>query len=338
MNNKPFLLFLLLLISCTDKVIKMNNTNQINIIPKPRTLKTTPDVLDLLLVKDIVLENNSAEELEIANLFKDYLKPIINLNIEKDASFKNAIYLKLNPRSKLQKEGYLLEINKNGNIYVEARSQSGLFYAFQSFRQLCSTDLEKKKATKESTIPICKIEDFPTFSYRGMHLDVSRHFFDVDFIKTYIDMIALHKMNVFHWHLTDDNGWRIEIKKYPELTEKSAWRVDRTHQPWKEQSPIKEHEKPTYGGFYTQEEIREVVNYAAKQNITIIPEIEMPGHTSEVFAAYPELSCKGDTLPVQPGSYWPTVDIFCAGNDSVFNFLENVLSEVFDLSPPNISI
>ena len=143
-----------------------------------------------------------------------------------------------------------------------------------------------------------------------MHLDVSRHFFDIKFIKTYIDMMALHKMNVFHWHLTDDNGWRIEIKKYPLLTEKSAWRVDRRHEPWKEQSPIEPNEKATYGGFYTQEEIKEVLEYANERNILVIPEIEMPGHTSEVFAAYPELSCNKQYIPVQPGSYWPGVDIF----------------------------
>ena len=146
-------------------------------------------------------------------------------------------------------------------------------------------------------------------------------------------MIAFHKMNVFHWHLTDDNGWRIEIKKYPGLTDKSAWRVDRRHEPWKEWSPIKPNEKATYGGFYTQDEIREVVQYAAKKNILVIPEIEMPGHTSEVFAAYPELSCTGKLIPVNPGSYWPNEDIFCAGNDNVFTFLENVLTEVISLFP-----
>ena len=166
-----------------------------------------------------------------------------------------------------------------------------------------------------------------------MHLDVSRHFFDVSFIKTYLNMIALHKMNVFHWHLTDDNGWRIEIKKYPELIRKSAWRVDRTKQPWKEQDPILKDEKPTYGGYYTQEEIREVIRYASERNIMVIPEIEMPGHTSEVFAAYPNLSCNNDTLPVQPGTYWPTVDIFCAGNEDVFSFLEDVLTEIVDMFP-----
>ena len=138
-------------------------------------------------------------------------------------------------------------------ITLEASHESGLFYGFQSFRQLCDPKLEKGLRPQNSFIPSCEITDSPSFSYRGMHLDVSRHFFNISFIKTYIDMMALHKMNVFHWHLTDDNGWRIEIKKYPLLTEKSAWRVDRRHEPWKEQSPIEPNEKATYGGFYTQE-------------------------------------------------------------------------------------
>ena len=128
-------------------------------------------------------------------------------------------------------------------------------------------------------------------------------------------------------------GGESKIKKYPLLTEKAAWRVDRRHEPWKEQSPAKQNEKATYGGYYTQEEIKEVVEYAGKKNILVIPEIEMPGHTSEVFSAYPELSCNNKYIPVNPGSYWPNVDIFCAGNDNVFSFLRDVLEEVSLLFP-----
>jgi len=185
----------------------------------------------------------------------------------------------------------------------------------------------------EWKIPNCKITDKPRFPWRGMHLDVSRHFFSVDFVKRYIDMIALHKMNIFHWHLTDDNGWRIEIKQYPKLTEVGAWRVDREDMHWREVTPPENGEKSTYGGFYTQEEVKEVIAYAKERHIEVIPEIEMPGHTSEVFAAYPNLSCKEDTLYVQPGSYWPNVDIFCAGKEETFEFIENVLTEVIDLFP-----
>ena len=267
-------------------------------------------------------------------LFKNYLKPLKDLEIEHTINDpKNKINISLNAKHSLGKEEYKLNISDLGFITIEASHEPGLFYGFQSFRQLCDPNLEKGLKPKTSFIPSCEIKDAPSFSYRGMHLDVSRHFFNVDFIKIYIDMIALHKMNVFHWHLTDDNGWRIEIKKYPLLTEKAAWRVDRRHEPWKEQSPAKQNEKATYGGYYTQEEIKEVVEYAGKKNILVIPEIEMPGHTSEVFSAYPELSCNNKYIPVNPGSYWPNVDIFCAGNDNVFSFLRDVLEEVSLLFP-----
>ena len=174
--------------------------------------------------------------------------------------------ISLNSKHNLEREEYKLIIRDRECITLEASHESGLFYGFQSFRQLCDPKLEKGLRPQNSFIPSCEITDSPSFSYRGMHLDVSRHFFDIKFIKTYIDMMALHKMNVFHWHLTDDNGWRIEIKKYPLLTEKSAWRVDRRHEPWKEQSPIEPNEKATYGGFYTQEEIK-------KCSITLMKEI-----------------------------------------------------------------
>lgn len=312
----------------------MNSQNNINIIPKPTKVELSSNFIDLKSLKNIYLHNNSIEEINCAKLFQDFLSPITKLSnkIEEEIE-KNGIIIKYDETKTFKPEEYLLQIKSNNTVVLHSSSTSGLFYGFQSFRQLCPPELEKYQIPKETTIPVCRIVDLPTFSYRGMHLDVSRHFFDVSFIKTYIDMIALHKMNVFHWHLTDDNGWRIEIKKYPDLIKKSAWRVDRTGQPWKKQSPILKNEESTYGGYYTQEEIREVVRYAAEKNIMVVPEIEMPGHTSEVFAAYPNLSCNNDTLPVQPGTYWPTIDIFCAGNDDVFSFLEDVLSEIVDLFP-----
>ena len=164
-----------------------------------------------------------------------------------------------------------------------------------------------------------------------MHLDVSRHFFDVEFVKTYIDMIALHKMNVFHWHLTDDNGWRIEIDKYPLLAEKSAWRVDRRHEPWKKQSPVEDGETATYGGYYTKDEIREVVKYAATRNIVIIPEIEMPGHSQAAVSSYPEFGCTGEQVGVAP--LWGVFkEIYCSKNET-FDFLEDIIDEVVELFP-----
>jgi hexosaminidase len=166
-----------------------------------------------------------------------------------------------------------------------------------------------------------------------MHLDVCRHFFQKEFIKRYIDLMALHKLNVFHWHLTEDQGWRIEIKRYPRLTEIGAWRVDREDQPWDKRLPPQNGEKATYGGFYTQEEVREIVAYAGERFITVVPEIEMPAHATAALAAYPELSCTGGPFAVMPGGVWPIVDIFCAGNEGTFEFLEGVLDEVAGLFP-----
>ncbi len=305
----------------------------INIVPKPTSIKAKGDYIDINKVEIIIVENNSIEEINIAELFQSFLNPIKGLGISSINKSKKRILVSLNTRYNIPEEGYTLSINGDQKVDLKASSVSGLFYGFQSFRQLCDPELETGSRPTSTKVPMCIIEDSPNFGYRGMHLDVSRHFFDVQFVKTYIDMIALHKMNVFHWHLTDDNGWRIEIDKYPLLTEKSAWRVDRRHEPWKKQSPPLENEIATYGGYYTKDQIREVVEYASKRNIAVIPEIEMPGHTSEVFSAYPELSCKGDYIPVKPGSYWPNTDIFCAGNDKVFTFLENVLEEVIDLFP-----
>ena len=326
---------ILLFFSCNSHVQKMNSSsNTIQIIPKPSSVTAEEGRLDLNSITAIALKHNTESEKFIAQLFQNFLEPVRWIDLSQlDETESGQIIIDLDPEHPMPHEGYNLSIGENQSIILKAASPAGLFYGFQTFRQICDPKLDVGERPKILTIPNCNIVDSPRFSYRGMHLDVSRHFFDAEFVKTYIDMIALHKMNVFHWHLTDDNGWRIEIKRYPKLTEESAWRVDRRHEPWKEWSPIQSGEKATYGGFYTQDEIRDVVQYAADRNIMVIPEIEMPGHTSEVFAAYPELSCKGEFIPVNPGSYWPNVDIFCAGNDDVFVFLESVLEEVIDLFP-----
>jgi hexosaminidase len=248
---------------------------------------------------------------------------------------KGSIILALNQNTAVSNsEGYTLEILADG-IVLSAPKPAGLFYGVQTLLQLLPVAVfcEDDEGTTEMVLPALRIQDWPRFPYRGMHLDVSRHFFPADFIKRYIDLIALHKMNVFHWHLTDDNGWRLEINRYPGLTETSAWRVDREEEPWRSRKAQQPGEKATYGGFYTQDEVREIVEYASTQHVTVIPEIEMPGHTSEVLAAYPELSCTGGPFTVATGGYWPNVDIFCAGNDSVFVFIQNVLTEVMDLFP-----
>lgn len=231
--------------------------------------------------------------------------------------------------SLLTPEAYNLEITPSA-IHITGGDAAGCFYGTQTLLQLLSRFEDKPGSL---SLPCMTISDAPALSWRGMHLDVSRHFFPVSFIKKYLDILALYKMNVFHWHLTDDQGWRIEIKQYPELTEKGAFREDRRDQPWDYgQYPVKEG-KPVYGGFYTQEEIRDVVQYAANRGITVVPEIEMPGHSWAVLYVFPELSCSGTPFFKPDDVPFEFTDPYCAGNEATFTFLENVLDEVMNLFP-----
>jgi len=222
-------------------------------------------------------------------------------------------------------EGYNLDIKQDG-IFLNANTNAGLFYGMQTLNQILSSDCKNE-------IPASTITDFPRFSYRGVHLDVSRHFMPVNFILNLLDNMAFHKLNVFHWHLVDDQGWRLEIKKYPKLTEVGAWREDKNDVHWDNRGLGNPNAVNIYGGYYTQEEVRAVVAYAAKLNITVIPEIEMPAHVMSALAAYPEYSCTGENLGVAPGGIWPITHIYCAGKEETFHFLEDVLIEVMDIFP-----
>ncbi len=216
-------------------------------------------------------------------------------------------------------EAYRLRIAHN-RVHLIAATAAGAMRGMQTLLQLAGLQPDTRQ------LPALELEDHPRFGYRGMHLDVSRHFYDLVFVKRYIDLMALYKLNTFHWHLTDGPGWRLEIKKYPALTQQAAWR---THRTWKEwwASPrrySREGDPDAYGGYYTQEQARELVAYAARRGIDVIPEIEMPGHSEEVLAVYPQFSCSGK----------PYVNSeFCLGNDSTFTFLEDVLSEVLAIFP-----
>ncbi len=321
-------------LSCSQQQSEQRN---INIIPKPVSFEKGNGNFILDAETKIIYPDDSSIK-QVADFFISQIAIPTGFKLQVGSKHEssNVIVFTINENKALGKEEYQLTVNKE-SIVVQANDSKGLFYGMQTLLQLLPAEIfsPQKIATEiKWDIPVCKITDEPRFAWRGMHLDVSRHFFPKEFIKRYIDLIAMHKMNVFHWHLTDDNGWRIEIKKYPLLTDVSAWRVNREDMPWrKATTPPKPGEKADLGGFYTQGDIREIVQYAADRQIEIIPEIEMPGHTSEVFAAYPELSCTGKKLYVQPGSYWPNTDIFCAGNEEVFTFIENVLDEVAELFP-----
>lgn len=226
-------------------------------------------------------------------------------------------------------EGYSLRITKD-KITIRASAVPGAFYAVQTIRQVLPATLETASNSElKYSIPALYIEDAPRFAYRGMHLDVGRHFFSVDFIKEYIDMLALLKMNTFHWHLTEDQGWRVEINKYPRLNQIASYRKETLIGHY-DVTPQRFDGKP-YGGYYTQEEIRAVVAYAQERQVTIIPEIEMPGHSRAVIAAYPNLGCTGDTIDV--ATKWGVFeDIYCTKDES-FAFIEDVLDEVLELFP-----
>lgn len=214
----------------------------------------------------------------------------------------------------VKKEGFNLNVTKK-NIVISSSDEAGAFYAMQLIRKTMLAQQSEKQAT---LFPVITINDYPSSSYRGAMLDVSRNFFTIEQVKRYIDLLALHHLNYFHWHLTDDQGWRIEIKQYPELTRIGAWSGEGTYK---------------RGGYYTQEEIEEVVTYAAQRHITIIPEIDLPGHISSALAAYPQLGCTGGPYQVATTSGGVYHDVLCLGNESTMQFTKDVLKEVVQLFP-----
>jgi hexosaminidase len=236
----------------------------------------------------------------------------------------NAIIITANGTEGLPAEGYRLTIAPN-QITIAARG-AGVFYGIQTLVQLLP--LERAATAK---IPCARIEDYPRFGYRGMHLDVCRHFFTVEFVKRFLDLMAAYKLNKFHWHLTDDQGWRIEIKKYPRLTQVGSQRAETLIGNYHDRMP-QQFDNTPYGGYYTQDEIREVVKYAADKFITVIPEIEMPGHAMAALAAYPELSCDPTNEHKVSGTWGVFNNIFCP-SEYTFTFLQDVLTEVIDLFP-----
>ena len=224
-----------------------------------------------------------------------------------------------------EKEGYRISVTKK-EVLIEGLKAQGVFYGIQTLRKSLFSD----SIVYSQFLPAVRISDAPRFSWRGIHLDCSRHFFPVAFVKKFIDLLALHNMNVFHWHLTDDQGWRIEIKKWPRLTtvgSKRSGTIIGTNSDLDDGIP--------YGGYYTQAELREVVAYAAARHITIVPEIDMPGHMLAALAAYPELGCTGG--PYQVGHYWGVYkDVLCVGNPRVYEFVQDVLTEVMDIFPSKV--
>ncbi len=303
---------------------------QVSIIPQPQQISFYKGYYTLPGSVIIALPDTSDESMFTGGFLREKLELFygIRAKIRYKASGDIVFILLPNYDTLIGKEGYYLSIDTN--IIIRANTNAGLFYGMETLLQLLPPEVFGQNTVKQDpALPKLRIVDYPRFTYRGMHLDVSRHFFPVDSIKQYIDLLAMHKMNTFHWHLTDDQGWRIEIKKYPQLTKIGAWRKE---------TIVDKHFKPyigdgqPYGGYYTQDEIKDIVHYASLRHITIIPEIEMPGHSMAALASYPYLGCTGG--PYEVATRWGVFhDVYCAGNDSVFTFLEDVLAEVMDLFP-----
>ena len=300
-------------------------TADYGVVPMPQRIEMQrgdPFVLDAD-VQILVGEGLQQE----ASFLQVYLKELNGLSLpiaQKRQKKVNYIELTLLPKV-TGPEGYVLTVNKKG-ITIAGESAAGVFYGIQTLRKSLFTD----SIVYSQILPAVRITDAPRFSWRGMHLDCSRHFWSVDFVKKFIDLLALHNMNVFHWHLTDDQGWRIEIKKWPRLTTVGSQRsgtIIGTNSDLDDGIP--------YGGYYTQAELREVVAYAAARHITIVPEIDMPGHMLAALAAYPELGCTGG--PYQVGHYWGVYkDVLCVGNPRVYEFVQDVLTEVMDIFPSEV--
>lgn len=317
MSTKLKLIILIIAIS------SIAAAQEIAIIPKPSKLKMKQG--DFTLGEGNTLKYNSSDESlsRIAGFFNEYLNMYYGFKLSENGNGK-PISLKISDNKALGDEGYQLNVSQK-EISISANNPSGIFYGVQTLKQL----LPVTPGIKVLPVPAVNIEDIPRYTWRGNMLDVARHFFPVSFIKKYIDILAMYKINTLHLHLTDDQGWRIEIRKYPELIETSHWR-DQTLTHYFPTS--KDYDGRGYGGFYTQGQIKDIVKYAEERYITIIPEIDMPAHSLSALAAYPILGCSGG--PYKVVTTWGSQhDVFCVGKEETFDFIENVLDEVMELFP-----
>lgn len=316
MNKIIICIFTALLLSATLQA-------QVNIIPQPNEVISTKKGTFNLNERTLLVYQQSNLS-KSARFLNSYLEQFYGIKLtEGQRKSGKPVVLALKSTADKATGAYELEVREDG-IFVSAGSEEGIFYGVQSLIQLLGTTMNGKNIN----LPYVHVKDKPRFAYRGALLDVTRYFFPVSYVKKYIDFLAQHKMNNFHWHLTDDQGWRIEIKKYPKLTEVGSIRngtiIGRL--------PGTGNTNVPHGGFYTQEEIKEVVQYAADRYINVIPEIEMPGHASAALAGYPNLGCTGGPYKVK--ETWGVFDdVFCAGNDETFDFLQGVIDEVITLFP-----
>ena len=327
----PVLILLLVLTACGRKV----QITEYAIIPEPEYVVMKGRSFTLSSSTRLCFSNlgrNTPTAKYITNsLRRMHVRPSFTGDPKSDCILF-ALNDTINPE--LGEEGYLMQVQPEG-VFISANSEAGLLYAFQTFVQMLPADIISTSYA-HITLPECTILDRPRFPWRGSHLDVCRHFFTVKEIKRHLDLMAAYKLNRFVWHLADDQGWRIEIEEYPALTLTGAWRVDRSDYPWGSAPPPRPGEEPTYGGFYTAEDIAEVVEYAAQRNIEVIPSIDIPGHCSAILASYPSLGCDGTPRTVANGPCWPHDATLCLGNDSTLPFLYTVVDRIASLFPAEV--
>lgn len=317
-------------ISCTDaNRDAVHSENDYPIIPKPEKLSIRKG---RFLIDSNTKINYVTGLAQNAAYLADLLHPVQGVEVIKGDTTEHAGYITLKLDDTIaHSEGYQLSVQPDA-IVISGKTAAGVFYGIQSLRQLLPSGIETRdRVFTEVSVPAVAITDRPRYPYRGMHLDVGRHFFPVTYVKKYLDLIALHKMNTFHWHLTEDQGWRIEIKKYPRLTGVGGFRNGTAIGLAGTKNAPYTYDNVRYGGFYTQEEIKEVVAYAAARHITVIPEIELPGHSLAALAAYPQFG--NNKGPYEVAKHWGIFKEIYAPGEETFDFLQDVLTEVMALFP-----
>lgn len=310
--------------------------NKLHLVPQPVSVTEGKGIFIVNEGTVMVAEGDASS---VGQWLRSFLqkKTGYKIAVAKNITGTNSIQLLQNKKEDTQigREGYRLAVNGKG-VKIIANSAAGWWNGVQTFLQLFPSDIEAIKAVNKKgwELPLVTITDYPRFAWRGLMLDVSRHFFTMEEIKKMVDEMSRYKFNILHLHLTDDQGWRMEIKSYPALTTKGAWRVPRTGLWWDRERP-KPGEAATYGGFYTQVQLKELVKYCATKNIQVMPEIDVPGHSLAAAAAYPFLSCTKAAFDVNAGNRFDKTDAnaFCAGNDSSYQFLEKVFAEVASVFP-----
>ena len=312
----------------------------VEVIPTPVEVKVLDGQFTLTSSTSIVTAETSEQVKGVAECLACHLGTATGFSVKVSTGSKeepkNVIMLKLNETkdSIIGDEGYRLLVKPN-RINIRANKAAGLFYGVQTLLGLLPPEIESPGKVEgiKWTVPCVEIVDYPRFAWRGLLLDVGRYFFTKEDVKQFIDRMARYKFNTFQMHLSDDQGWRVEIKKYPKLTEVGAWRVPRAGKWWDLDIPPKPGEKKTFGGFYTQEDVRELVAYAKSRFVTILPEFDMPGHSMAALAAYPHLSCTGGPFELHSGAkfYGKIQNTFCIGNDEVFEFIDGLFTEIAEL-------